>query len=106
MSEILTDLLRLRRVKDEFIEQIDRVLHNNNYNITRNNADSAKLKIESALHLITGDDDLIGKLSAKDLSRIVNLVTDVVDGRRKVVQFMRVEGAIEEVITGKIFPFE
>jgi hypothetical protein len=108
MENFATDMMHFRRIKTDLLDSIDRIKNNNGYNIRRTDADIAKCKINKAFQIVSGiREESHKKLSAKDLSKVINMISDLGSGKKEVIQFQVTEDeeGIRELFTGQIFKF-
>lgn len=101
-----SDLQKLNELKAEFLDQIDRIVKNNGYAITKQEGEEAKKRLHSSIQHITKQDQS-RVINEKDWKTIMNLIHSVIKQDKQVLLKV-IDGGIgvEEVFSGKIFYFE
>ncbi len=88
-QEIETALISIKNASETFQDSIDQVTKNRAINISDDRASRAKdyIKAATSVVLAYNEDYKIGKLTVQQQRRVLELVDDVLAGRREFIHF-------------------
>lgn len=100
------DFLKFKNYEDEgrdFLEYLGRA-----HKIDRKKITDAKAKLSSVIQMITGDVDVTRRISERDMSKIINRITDMARrGRKRVYLELKEDNSgIIDILEGHEYNFE